>query len=241
MEHALEEGVNAGERAAPARSCGLSFSTLNFAARSRDLVTNGRRQRLCPPIRHDREPLGRRAHVTNHSNWNSYILDGLQDRVCLVWRDRDQQRSRRKQFQRIERECIADRVGFGVHRDALANHPKPKTGRRHQFEQPRREPTFGRIVHRVYGITDIGSRESRTHDTDAGVKEETGASLQNISINPSPQLLGLLSRKDGGALYGHAACQQDLIADGDAILPDTQARPPAGANTIRQRAENLAR
>jgi hypothetical protein len=57
--------------------------------------------------------------------------------------------------------------------DLLANDPKPETGGRHQLEEPRREPAFRRIVHRVHDLADIGSRESRTHDTDAGLNQET--------------------------------------------------------------------
>ena len=189
-----------------------------------DLITNCRREPLDLTIRHDRDALGRRAYVTNQSNWNSYVLDGLQDRVCLVRRDRDQQCARRKQFKRIERERIANRVGFGQHGDALPNDLEPETAWRHQLDEPRREPTFGRIVHCVHGIADIGSRECRTHDTDAGVNEETSAPLENICIHPSSQLLGLLSRQDRSALDGHALCQQDLIAYGNMGLPHKASR-----------------
>lgn len=90
---------------------------------------------------------------------------------------------------------------------------------RHQPEEPRREPAFRRIVHRVHDLADIGSRKSRTHDTDARLNQEMGGPRQKISINPSPQPFGLLSCEDRGALDGHTACQQDQIADGDASLP----------------------
>src|ERR1035437_8874403 len=70
----------------------------------------------------------------------------------------------------------------------------------------------------------MGSRESRTHDTDAGLNQETSGPRQKIGINPSPQPFGLLSCEDRGALDGHTACQQDQIADGDASLPHKASR-----------------
>jgi CheY-like chemotaxis protein len=153
------------------------------------------------------EELDRRTHLTNHHNRNACGLNGRQDRVRSVWRDGDQQRARRNQFQRIERERTANRVGFAKHGNVLANDPKPETGKPHQLEEPHREPAFRRIVHRVHDLADISSRESRTHDTDAGLNQETSGPRQKIDINPSPQLFGLLSCEDRGALDGHTACQ----------------------------------
>ena len=89
----------------------------------------------------------------------------------------------------------------------LANDPEPETGGPHQFEEPHREPTFRRIVHRVHDRADIGSRESRTHNADAGLNQEASGPRQEIGINPPPQPFGLLSCEDRGALDGHTACQ----------------------------------
>jgi hypothetical protein len=133
------------------------------------------------------------GHTPNHRNRNAYGLTGLQDRVRSVGRDGDQQRARRNQFERIERERTADPVGLGKHGNVLANDPKPETGGRHQLEEPRREPAFRRIVHRVHDLADIGSRESRTHDTDAGLNQETSGPRQKIAINPSPHAGKVLS------------------------------------------------
>ena len=72
-----------------------------------------------------------------------------------------------------------------------------------------------RIPHHLVDIC----RESRIHDTDAGLIQEASGPCQKIGINPSPQLFGFLSCEDCGALDGHAACQQDQITDGDARLP----------------------
>ena len=174
---------------------------------SRDLVSNWGCERLYSPIRHDRDALARRTHLTNHHNRNPCGLNGRQDRVRSVWRDGDQQRARRNQFQRIKRERTANRAGFGKHGNVLANDPKPETGGRRQLEEPRREPAFRRIVHRVHDVADIGSRESRTHDTDAGVNQETSGPRQKIGINLAPQPFRLLLCEDRGALDGHTACQ----------------------------------
>jgi hypothetical protein len=76
----------------------------------------------------------------------------------------------------------------------------------------------------VYGLADIGSHECRTHDTDAGVNEETSGPRQNMSVNPTPQLLGFLSRENRCALDGHTACQQDLVANGYTGLPHKAGR-----------------
>ena len=173
---------------------------------SRDLVSNWG-ERLYGPIRHDRDALVRRTHLTNHHNRNACGLNGRQDRVRSVWRDGYQQRARRNQFQRIERERTANRVGFGKHGNVLSNDPKPETRGRHQLEEPHREPAFRRIVHRMHDLADIGSRESRIHDTDAGLNQETSGPRQKIGINPSPHSFGLLSCEDRGALDGHTACQ----------------------------------
>src|ERR1035437_9328768 len=82
---------------------------------SRDLVSNWGRERLYGSIRHDRDALARPTHLTKYHNRNACGLNGRQDRVRSVWRYGDQQRARRNQFQRIERERTADRVGFGKH------------------------------------------------------------------------------------------------------------------------------
>ena len=62
-------------------------------------------------------------------------------------------------------------------------------------------------MHRVHDLADIGSRESRTHDTDAGIIQETSGPRQKIGVNLSLQPFGLLSCEDRGALDGHSACQ----------------------------------
>jgi hypothetical protein len=90
---------------------------------SRDLVSNWGSKRRYGPIRHDRDALARRTHLTNHHNRNACRLNGRQQPVRSVWRDGDQQRARRNQFQRIEGERTANRVGFRKHGNVLANDP----------------------------------------------------------------------------------------------------------------------
>jgi hypothetical protein len=79
-------------------------------------------------------------------------------------------------------------------------------------------------VHCAHGVADLGSREGRTHHTDAGFRQEASSSAQNVSINPFPQLVGLLSRQDRRALDGHTPCQQDLIANSDPSFSDKTSR-----------------
>src|SRR4029077_919808 len=74
-------------------------------------------------------------------------------------------------------------------------------------------------MHRMHSLTEVSSRESRIHDTDTRLDQETGGPRQEVGSNPSPELFGLLSCQDRGALNRDAACQQDQIANGDASLP----------------------
>jgi hypothetical protein len=76
----------------------------------------------------------------------------------------------------------------------------------------------------MHGLANVGRHERRSHDTDAGVNEETSGARQNLSINLTLQIPGLFSRENRSALDGHTACQQDLIAHGYTGLPHKASR-----------------
>jgi hypothetical protein len=62
---------------------------LSFFKGSHDLISNWGCERLGGSIRHDRDALARRAHLTNHRNRNAIRLHGPLDRVSSVWRGCD--------------------------------------------------------------------------------------------------------------------------------------------------------
>ncbi len=76
----------------------------------------------------------------------------------------------------------------------------------------------------MHDLVDIGSRESRAHDTNARLNQKTSGPHQKIGINPSPQPFGLFSCQNGSAFDGHTLCQKDQIADGEASFPHKATR-----------------
>ena len=105
-----------------------------------------------------------------------------------------------------------------------SNDPKPKSGGRHQLENAHGETTFCRIVHGVHDVPDVGGRQCRVHDADAGLSQESCRACKKIGINPSVKPVRSLARKDRGTLDGHTTRQEDLVADGNASLPHESSR-----------------
>ena len=123
----------------------------------------------------------------------------------------DQQRTRGDKGQGIKSQRTAEGKGFRQDRDFLLPYAQPYSPSLGDLRQAGKQPTFGRVVHRVDLSGPYGKARVMNH-TDAGVEEPSLGPADGGAAHFFLQLHAFCPRENCGAFYGYTPRQDDEVA-----------------------------